>query len=153
MPKTEKALSIGDLRLAVLPDQTRTAYRALFPYTGRDVGIRMFHYMVKNLPADAAAFLEELGIDASKIVFARPISDVQEDGTVLFLAKARLCGRILSQKTENGRRKSEEIAGMSVVFVSRREEFCPDYPPFGEPEIELRFVIPLPFQREFFDQI
>lgn len=151
MPKTEKTVSIGEWKLMLFPEKTREAYRALMPYAGHDTGLRMFHYLLKDLPSESARFFDEIGVDPRKILCARPISEVQEDGSVLFLAKARLCGGILEHSLENGRRKSEEIAGMSVVFVAQRDQFCPDYPSFDASEIELRCVLALPFDRTFFD--
>ena len=80
---------------------------------------------------------------------ARPVAEPDEKGEVLFLCSARLCGRLL-RGFDAYPRKSVEQSGLSMVFVSDRRQFHEGLMNFPDPEIEFRFVIPLPFDPDFF---
>ena len=142
---------IGAYRLLIDEAETARQYAALPPYAGNDVGARMFLDCMRRAPAESAAFLAELGIDPAKLFSARPLAEPDEKGEVLFLCAARLCGRLLSP--EEHPRHSAEHAGMQLVFTADRRSFTQGLADFPEPQIEVRFVVSLPFDPDFFRRV
>ncbi len=151
MQKTGTRFEIGSYILEVDVEENRKQYSAIPPYSGNDVGANFFRYLLSKAEKEALLFLGELGIDPSKLFLARPITEPDENGQVLFLCSARLCGTLLRGGNTQPRR-SEEKAGISMVFVSDRRQFHQGLCPFPDPELEMRFVISLPFDETFFKQ-
>ena len=151
MPKTGTSIEIGEYELEVFVEETKKQYGFLLPYTGNDVGANFFRYLLPRAGKEALDFLKSLGIDPEKLYLARPLTEPDEKGDVLFLCSARLCARVL-RGGEKVPRQSVEKAGLSMVFVSDRRSFQTGLDPFPEPQTEIRFVIPLPFDPNFFKQ-
>ena len=150
MQKTGKMLEIGSYKLELFPEETKREYAALSPYTGEDTAVRFFHFLLEKAPAEALQFLESLGIDPKKITLARPLTQPDENGEILYLAHAPLCARVLAGG-DTEPRQSEEISGLGVIFVGDASGFSPTLPVFPG-GAELRFVIPLPFDASFFEE-
>lgn len=150
LQKTE-ILEIGHYRLERLTEKTKLAYRNIPRYDGNDTASQMFMHHMKNAPEEALRFLSSLGIDPTKLHSARPLAEPDENGEVLFFCAARFCGRLLSGG-ECYPHRSVEKAGMSLIFVADRSRFQTGPYPVPEPQLELRFVIPLPFDAAFFDR-
>ena len=148
--KTGEIFEFDSYKLELFCEETRTQYASLPGEMSGDVGSRMFRYHLPRASREAMELLQKMGIDPSKLHLARPLSEPDEKGEVLFLCAARLCGRLLAGGREIPRR-SVEAAGMSLVFVDDRRQFREGLMPFPDPELELRFVIPLPFDTKFFD--
>ena len=151
LPKNEMRLEIGAYSLLLFPDETEKQYAKLPFYQGNDVGMNFFRYLLPRAKKESLLFLKEIGIDPQKLFLARPLAEPDENGEVLFLCTARLCGELL-RGGQTFPRRSEEKAGMSLVFVSDRASFREGLVPFPDPELEIRFVIPLPFDAKFFEQ-
>ncbi len=148
--KTGKIFELDSYKLELFCEDTKAQYAALPDKISGDVGSRMFRYHLPRAPREALDLLREMGIDPAKLFLARPLSEPDEKGEVLFLCTARLCGRVLAGGWGIPRR-SVEAAGMSLIFVDDRRQFRDGLIPFPDPELELRFVIPLPFDKKFFD--
>ena len=71
-----------------------------------------------------------------------------EEGVVLYLCCAPLSATLLAGG-DIFPRKSEETEGISVIFVSDKNAFSPGLPVISEKQVEMRFVIPLPFDEAF----
>ena len=150
MRKTEKILEIGEYRLRLFPESTAAYYDSLSPYEGEDAAKRFFCYLLPKAKGESLAFLEEMGIDLKKLFFARPLSEPDENGEVLFLCHARICATILAGG-DTVPRQSAEKAGMSLIFLSEPDALQGGLPEAPVPQTELRFVIPLPFDSAFFE--
>ena len=144
-------LEIGPYRLRVDEEETARQFRALLPYAGGDVGVRMFLDCLCRAPEEPMAFLASLGADPRRITVARPLAAPDEKGEVLFLAALRLCGELLSE--DRAPRRSARHAGMDLVVTADHGAFTPGVPDLPEPQIELRFVLSLPFDPTFFQRI
>lgn len=148
MQKNRISLEIGSYRLEIDPAKTKTAYeKAEFC---ADEATKLFSFLAPSAPPESLAFLEKLGLLPHKIPKARPLSPPDEEGRVLFLCTARLCGVLLAGG-DTRPRQSEEEAGISMVFVSQREEFTPGIEKMFEQEVEIRFVMEVPFDPAFFE--
>ncbi len=143
-------LEIGCYKLEVFPEETKKEYEALSGGDTDDVAVRFFRHLMKRAPKETVNFLEGLGINPMKIPLARPLTEPDENGEILYFACAPLCARILADGDESPR-QSEEIAGISVIFVRERDAFSPSLPIFPN-GAELRFVIPFSFDATFFEQ-
>lgn len=146
--KTDK---IGAYLVEILPEETKTAYERLSAESGGAI-CDMFRAFLKGASGESLEFLRELGIDVNKLSVVRPISEPDENGEVLFFAAARLCGALL----EGGDvfpRQSEEIAGLSVIFTADENAFQTEALESKMPQVELRFVIPLPFDETYFEDM
>ena len=150
MQKTGKTLEIGSYCLELFSEETKKEYEELSPYKGDNPAVLFFHHLMKKAPAESVEFLESLGIDPEKITLARPLTQPDENGEILYLAHAPLCAKILAGG-DTEPRQSEEIASLSVIFVGEATAFHPDLPRFDQ-GAELRFVIPLPFDPTFFEE-
>lgn len=150
MPKTEK-IEIGSYSLSFDPKATREAYEKISPYQGEDPALSFFHYLIPRADEKSLAFLKKLGIDPLKIPYARPMTEPDENGEILYLAHARFCGEVLAGG-DTEPRQSEEIEKMSAVFVREETSFNPALDPLPSPQSEIRFVIPLPFDPSFFEE-
>lgn len=144
-------LEIGSYKLEIFPDQTKLAYTALPGGEAEDLAVRFFRHLMKNAPAEALDFLKSLGIDPMKINLARPLTQPDENGEILYLACAPLCARVLAGG-DTEPRQSEETSGISLIFVGEANAFSHGLPAFPQPCAELRFVIPLPFDASFFEE-
>ncbi len=142
-------LEIGCYKLEVFPEKTKKEYAALSD-DAEDLAVRFFRHLMKDAPSSAVAFLEGLGIDPMKITLARPLTQPDENGEILYLACAPLCARVLAGG-DTEPRQSEETCGISVIFVGEQNAFSPALPVFPD-GAELRFVIPLPFDAAFFEE-
>lgn len=145
----KKTLKIGPYLAEIFPEKTKNAY-GLLSEDESDVA-RMFRAFLSGAARESLVFLEELGVDPKKISTVRPVSRPDENGEVLFFAAARLFGSLL----EGGDvfpRQSAEIAGISVILVGDENAFQTKALGENEQEMELRFVIPLPFDSGFFEQ-
>ncbi len=143
-------LEIGSYLLEIFPEETRENYSAMPSYNGEDDAVRFFQYLLPKAEPESIAFLESLGIDPKKISAARPLTQPDENGEILYLCTARLSGKVISGG-DTVPRQSEEIAGVSVIFVPDEREFTPKLQNFPVPQTEMRFVIPLPFDASFFE--
>lgn len=143
---------IGRFELELDPVATRKAYDAILPYAGRDVAKRMYLYCLNSAGKEAIAFLEELGVDPKKVLMARPLAEPDENGEVLFLCTTRLCGKLIRGEQQKPR-SSEEEAGLSMVFIGDKREQTAALPSLFSQEVEMRFVLPLAFDPEFFKTI
>ena len=144
-------LEIGPYRLSVDPEKTAKQYAALPPYAGSDVGVRLFRHSLLRLPEEDAAFLTSLGVDPKKLFAARPLAEPDEKGEALFLCACRLCGELLSPETRP--RRSAAKGGLQITFTGDRRQFTRDLPDLPAPEVEMRFVVSLPFDPDFLRQI
>lgn len=144
-------MEIGAYSLRVEAERTKKEYEAMVLEEEQDMGVLFFRYLMEKAPREALAFLEKLGIDEKKITLCRPLTEPDERGEILYLACAPFCGAVLAGG-ETEPRQSEEIAGMSVIFVGAEKDFSPALPRFAGEMAELRFVIPLPFDGAFFDR-
>jgi len=151
LQKIGKMLEIGSYKLELFAEETKREYHTLPCYGGEDAAVLFFHHLLKQASAESLGFLESLGIDPLKITLCRPLTEPDERGEILYLACAPLCARVLAGG-DTEPRQSEEIGGISVIFVGKSEDLSPDLPRFAEPCAELRFVIPLPFDASFFAQ-
>lgn len=143
-------LEIGSYRLEIFPEKTKNAYAALPHAETEDAAVLFFHHLMKKASAEALGFLERLGVDPMKITLARPLTQPDENGEILYLAHAPICARVLAGG-DTEPRQSEETCGISVIFVGDRNAFSPGLSELAQPCAELRFVIPLPFDAAFFE--
>lgn len=141
--------TIGSYEIEFDPDKTRAYYETLSAYEGSDMATRLFCYLLPRANPESLCFLRFLGIDPEKLSCARPLAEPDENGLVLFLCYARLCGQVIAGG-DTVPRQSEEEAGLSLVFVGQKEAFCQVLADAPDPQIELRFVIALPFDETFF---
>ena len=144
-------LEIGAYRLEIFPEKTKEEYEALPCGDTENPAVCFFRHLMKSAPEEALGFLESLGIDPMKINLARPLTQPDENGEILYLACAPICARVLAGG-DTEPRQSEETCGISVIFVGERNDFSPALPLFSQPCAELRFVIPLPFDASFFEE-
>ena len=151
MQKTEKILDLGEYRLRLYPEETAAHYASLSPYEGEDLLRRFFCYLLPKAEAESLNFLKDMGIDPEKLSFARPLSEPDENGEILFLCCARICGEVLAGG-ETVPRQSTEAAGMSMVFVAQADAMSPGPEDAPAPQTEMRFVIPLQFDPSFFGE-
>ncbi len=149
MQKTVMNEVIGSYELELDLEKTRAYYDALPVYEGEDLARRLFCHLLPKANQESLSFLRKLGIDPTRLFFARPLCEPDENGQVLFLCYARLCG-VLKAGGDTVPRQSEEVAGLSVVFVGHEKDFCQGLPDAASPQIEMRFVISLPFDETFF---
>lgn len=150
MQKIGKTLEIGSYKLELFSEDTKKEYDALPSYEGENPAVLFFHHLMERAPSEALGFLDSLGIDPKKITLARPLTQPDENGEILYLACAPLCARVLAGG-DTEPRQSEETCGISVIFVGDENAFSPDLPSLSAPCAELRFVIPLPFDVSFFE--
>lgn len=148
----KKTLEIGAYRLELFPEETRLAYEKLPDYEGEDLAARFFLHLLPKAKNEALAFLSSLGVLPEKLFLARPLSEPDENGEILYYCAARIVAKVLAGG-DTEPRQSEEIAGLSLVFVGDNKSFSPALESIGEPEAELRFVIPLPFDASFFENL
>jgi hypothetical protein len=148
LQKNLKSLEIGSYRLQIDPEMTKKAYESA--ELCADEATELFYFLLPSAPPESLLFLEGLGLPPHKIPKARPLSPPDEEGRVLFLCTARLCGVLLAGG-DTVPRQSEEEAGISMVFVSQRGEFTPGVEELFEQEVEIRFVMELPFDPAFFE--
>ena len=139
-------LEIGEYRLQVDEEETARQYAALPPYAGNDVGVRLFRESLKKLKSEDGAFLSSLGVDPRKLCAARPLTEPDENGEVLYLCACRLCGSLLSP--ERSPRRSAVQGGLQLTFTGDRRSFSPSLPDLPDPQVEMRFVVSLPFEEE-----
>ncbi len=151
MQKTGKIFELGSYKVELFPDETRCAYDGMPDYDGENPAVLYFHHLMGKAPKESVDFLESLGVSWKKIVLCRPLTAPDENGEILYLACAPLGAKVL-EGGDTEPRQSEEIAGISVIFVGEEKDFSPDLPHFSTPCAELRFVIPLPFDASFFEQ-
>ena len=145
-------IEIGSYRLEIFPKKTQIAYENLPRYEGEDLAARFFLHLLAKAKKESLAFLSSLGILPEKLFLARPISEPDESGEILYYCAARICAKVLAGG-DTEPRQSEEIAGLSVIFVGEEKNFSAGLFSLGEPEAELRFVIPLPFDPAFFENL
>ncbi len=150
IPLQKKMLEIGSYLLEIFPEKTKEIYSDLTVYEGDNEAVRYFHHLLPKAAKESIAFLESLGVDARKISVARPLTAPDENGEILYLCTARFCGKVL-KGGDTTPRQSEEIAGISAVFVSEKKEFTPGISFSSDAAVEIRFVIPLPFDPTFFE--
>lgn len=150
IPLQKKTLEIGSYLLEVFFQETERTYADLSLYQGGNEAVRYFHHLLPKAEKESVAFIESLGIDLNKISVARPLTAPDENGEILYLCTARFCGKVL-RGGDTIPRQSEEIAGISVVFVSEKNDFTPNIVFTAEDAVEIRFVIPLPFDPTFFE--
>jgi hypothetical protein len=144
-------IEIGSYLLELNREATARCYESLPVYEGQDPAVLYFHHLRSRASEESLSFLNRLGIDPQKISVARPVSEPDEKGEILYLCVARLCGTLLAGGDQIPR-QSEERAGMSLIFVDDEKAFHPRLPSFPKPELELRFVIPLSFDASFFQR-
>lgn len=144
----KKTLEIGLYLAEIFPEETKRAYDRLAEEK-KDAVTEMFRAFLKGAKKESLLFLEELGIDIQKLTCVRPVSEPDENGEVLFFAAARFCGE-LCRGGEIFPRRSEEVAGLSVIFVSDESAFQTKALESGFSQGELRFVIPLPWDEAYF---
>ncbi len=147
----KKTLKIGSYLIEVYPEETKKAYENLSDKEGNAV-VDMFRAFLKGAKEESLLFLDGLGIDVKKLTVVRPVSQPDENGEVLFFAAARFFGALL-EGGEVFPRQSEEVAGISVIFVGEEAAFQTEAPKSEMPQGELRFVIPLPFDEGYFQNI
>ncbi len=146
----KKTYKIGAYLAEIFSEETKMAYGLLSEGEG-DLA-RMFRAFLKGAKKESLSFLEELGIDPKKLSVVRPVSQPDENGEVLFFAAARFCGALL----EGGDifpRQSEEAAGLSLIFVGDENAFQTEALESDFSQGELRFVIPLPFDEAYFENV
>lgn len=137
-------LSWEGLQVVLFPEKTRRWMATLPPSADPSPALGYFHRLFPRADAAAQALLSRFGIDPERIFHARPLAPPDERGEVLYLAVTRLTGRVLCGGEERPRR-SVESEGLSLIFVSDPSDFTPSLPSAPEPQTELRFVIPLPW--------
>ena len=150
MKPLQKKIEIGSYEIEVYPEETKEQYEKNPKYAGENDGVRYFQHLLPKAEKESVAFLKSLGIDPEKISVARPLTAPDEKGEILYLCTDRFCGKVLIG-VETQPRQSEEIAGISVVFIGKEKDFTPGMTSFLQPEAEIRFVIPLPFDPSFFE--
>ena len=148
MQKKWKRFEFGSYEVEIEPELTRKAYES--SEEGEDEVLKLFYFLLKGAKRESLAFLETLGLLPHRIPLARPLAPPDEEGNVLFLCTARLCGRIL-RGGDTRPRQSEEEAGISMVFVSDPKDFTSGLETKFEEETEIRFVMELPFDPSFFE--
>jgi len=148
--KQGRIFEFGAYRLELFPEKTKEAYERL-PTDGEASPMTAyFRYLLSQGDKEALSLLSEMGIDPKKLTRVRPVSEPDENGDLLFLCYAPLCGRILAGG-EAKPRQSAEQAGMGLIFVPE-EEMAEREKDFPLPKMELRFVIPLPFDGAYFSR-
>ncbi len=150
IPLQKKTLEIGSYLLEICPEKTKEVYSDIPVYDGENEAVRYFHHLLPVAKKESVSFLESLGIDVRKISVARPLTAPDEKGEILYLCTAHFCGKVL-RGGDTSPRQSEEIAGISVVFVPEKKDFTPSISFLSEEAVETRFVIPLPFDPTFFE--
>lgn len=148
----KKMLEIGAYRVEIYPEETRRAYEKLPFYEGEDLAVRFFLHLLPQAKKESLDFLSSLGILPEKLSLARPLSEPDENGEILYLCSAKILASVLAGG-DTEPRQSEEAHGLSLIFVGDRKGFSAGAPVLGEPEAELRFVIPLPFDALFFEDL
>lgn len=146
MQKNE--LKIGVYHLLCATEETRKGYSLLPDFDESDLGQAFFQHILKKGDQKSLSFLESLGIDLLKLTLARPVAPPDEEGVVLYLCCAPICATLLAGG-DIFPRKSEETEGISVIFVSDKNAFSSGLPVISEKQVEMRFVIPLPFDEAF----
>ena len=149
MQKNWKHFEFGSYEVEFDPEATRKAYESV-EEKDLDEALQLFYFLLKDAKKESLAFLESLGLLPHRIPMARPLAPPDEEGNVLFLCTARLCGRIL-RGGDTRPRQSEEEAGISMVFVSDPKEFTPGLDVGFDEETEIRFVMELLFDPSFFE--
>ena len=149
MQKSGKIMKIGSYELELFPEKTRAGYDRCSEEKD-DMALCLFRYLLSGAKKESLIFLESLGLDPEKIPLARPLAPPDEEGMVLFHCTAALCARLL-HGGDTTPRQSEEEAGVSMVFVSREADFTPGRQRMFEKEVEIRFVMELPFDPAFFE--
>ena len=96
--------------------------------------------------------MEKLGILPEKLFFARTVAEPDENGEILYLCVARFAGSVL-KGGDTVPRQSVEEAEISMVFVGKKEEMTEGVLSVAEEEVEMRFVIALPFDGTFFENL
>lgn len=149
MQKNFKLFEFGSYAVELDPEATREAAKKRAPKEPDEV-LSLFRFLLKGAKPESLAFLESLGLDPLQIPMARPLAPPDEEENVLFYCTARLCGKVLCGG-DTRPRQSEEEAGVSMVFVSERGEFTSGLETMFETEVEIRFVMELPFDPSFFE--
>ena len=150
MQKNVKLFELGSYTVELDPVATKAAMSTCASKEPDEV-LSLFRFLLKGARPESLSFLESLGIEPSQIPMARPLAPPDEEGNVLFLCTARLCGKVL-RGGDTRPRQSEEEAGISMVFVSQKEEFTSGLENMFETEIEIRFVMERPFDPSFFER-
>lgn len=151
MQNNGKIIRLGEYEISLLPGQTRTEYEKLSVPEELDIRGKFFQFLFSRASRETLSFLEEMGIDPKKLYVARPLSEPDEKGEILFFCCARLCGTLLSGG-DTVPRQSVEHAGFSMVFLSDPVGFQSGLVSLAAPELEIRFVISLPFDPSFFGE-
>ena len=149
MPK-KKEIKLGVYRVEVFPEETKKAYDRLAAKEDDAAG-KMFRTLLPTASEKSLLFLRNMGIDGEKLTVARPVSEPDENGEVLFFAAARFCGSLL-EGGEYFPRPSEETSDLSVIFVGNETQFQTEELPSDLPQAELRFVIPFTFDPTLFEK-
>lgn len=149
MQKIGKTFELGSYELELYPEETSAGYGAFTLPEEEDPALRIFHTLLPTGDKKSLDFLKGLGIDPQKITCARPLSEPDETGEVLFLCAAPLCAT-LKKGGDTSPRQSEEEAGISMVFVGDEREFHKGAAPHFSQQVEMRFVIPLTFDPALF---
>ena len=152
MQKTGKILEIGSYELELFAEETAAGYEAFSCPREGDMSLRIFQTLLPTAEKASLAFLKGLGIDPEKIPCARPLSEPDEKGEVLFLCAAPLSATLI-KGGDTTPRQSEEEAGISMVFVGDEREFHKGTFPRFEKQVEMRFVLPLTFDPALFSEI
>ena len=150
MRKNGEIWEAGCYRLRLFREETRLFYQSLSCDEG--VWARYLRHMLPSVPRETKELWEAFGLDPEKISVIRTLSEPDEKGEVLFLCVARICAELL-QGSPSRPRESVEVGGLSLIFVGEREEFYPQASSSSSRETELRFVIPLSFDGDFFAHI
>lgn len=142
----------GPYRMTLYPEATRQAYETL-PAAGEDdVLHRMLRHHLPRVAPSALRLLEEMGLDLQKLPEARPLSEPDENGELLFLCSARLCGTLHAGGDITPRQSVEE-EGVSMIFVGTSDDFRTPPLPDAEETLEIRFVLSFLFDPTFFDTL
>ncbi len=152
MQKTGKTLEIGSYELELFAEETAAGYAALTQDLGEDMSLRIFRTLLPTGEKKSLDFLRGLGIDPQRITCARPLSEPDENGEVLFLCAAPLSATLI-KGGDTKPRQSEEEAGISMVFVGDEREFSKGALPRFPKQVEMRFVLPLTFDPALFSDI
>ena len=152
MQKKSEILRIGSYKIEIFPEETREKYASLSAYEGEDVAARFFMYLLPRAKKESLDFLASLGIEPEKLFWAKPMSQPDENGEILYLCTARILANVLEGGNTEPR-QSEETHGISMIFVSDAASFREGPKSLGDGEVELRFVIPLPFDASFFENM
>ena len=142
-------IQIGSYLLEYDAHETKKQYDLLPKADKSEMGIAFFQHILKKAKKESIDFLNSLGIDMEKLSLVRPVAEPDEEGVVLYLCCAPLYGRLLAGG-DTFPRQSEEIEGISVIFVKEKEAFSSGLPILSKEQVEMRFVIPLPFDETFF---